>query len=223
MTDLFERALALAFERFGTDGQSAPFALVVGETIECLTIITDRSDKAAYLGRRLVRGRSASATAYAIAIDAFVRRDGARLDAIIVEGAKRGESDARLVAQPYRLVRGAPERLGAPVFVGARPSELVDWDPHSLDWGPITPDVYVDAQKLAVYVVNHDLESAENVARTIRFLRARVRHHAPHLPEGSVQLVHYDDRGQSVTSRSRAVLADVADDVQVRFSSEGAA
>ena len=60
MNDLFERALALAFDRLGSGHQMLPFALVVaqGGTTECLTIGTDRSDKAAYLGRRLVRERA---------------------------------------------------------------------------------------------------------------------------------------------------------------------
>jgi len=201
-----------------------PFALVVaqGGTTECLTIVTDRSDKAAYLGRRLVRDRAEGAQEYAIATDAYVRRDGQRLDAVIVEASKRGEDSASVFAQPYEVTGGAARRLGESLALGSRPSELDAWDPHSLDWGAITPDIYVKEQKLAVHAVNHNLESDENVERTLRFLRARMRHHSPHLPQGSSQLVHYDDRGQSLTDgRRTALIVQLGENVQVRFMSEG--
>lgn len=222
MDDLVEQALAISLEQLGT-GASLPFALVVGPEgrIECLTIVTDRSDKAAWLGRRLVRERSASARAYAIATDAFVRRGDERLDAVVVEAARRGEAFARVTAQPYAVGGGRATRLGEPVSLGERPSELEPWDPWSLDWGPITPDVYSESQRLAVHVVNHRLDSEENVARTIRFVRARVRHHAPHLPPGTSQLVHYDDRGQSIPESTRERLRQASSAAQARFTSEG--
>jgi hypothetical protein len=224
MNDLLERALALSFDRLGSDGQMLPFALVVGagDATECLTIVTDRSDKAAYLGRRLVRERARTTVEYAIATDAYVRRNDERLDAVIVEVGKHGEPSAQVLAQPYRMSDGRAQRVGSPLSMGSRPSELEAWDPHSLDWGAITPDVFVEAQKLAVHVVNHNFESDENVERTVRFLRARIRHHAPHLPPGASQLVHYDDRGQSLTSGARTSLAyGIGAHIPVRFTSEG--
>lgn len=150
MNDLFELALAVAFDRLGTGAQLLPFALVVGDDDldECLTIVTDRSDRALYLGRRLVRERAGATREYAIATDACVRRDGERLDAVIIETCKRGETSARVLAQPYRMAGEAAQALGEPVSLGARPSELDAWDPHSLDWGPIAPDTYVNAQRL---------------------------------------------------------------------------
>jgi hypothetical protein len=223
MTDLFERALAVAFDRLGTGGQMLPFALVVGEgdLAECLTIVTDRSDKAQYLGRRLVRETAGAARKYAIATDAYVRRDGERLDAVIIETCERSKPSATVLAQPYRMAGEVAQPLGDPLSLGVRPSELDAWDPHSLDWGAITPDRYVEAQKLAVHIVNHNFESTENVERTVRFLRARVRHHAPHLPEDSSQLVHYDARGQSLTDSARAALGEIGDNVDVRFTIDG--
>jgi hypothetical protein len=199
-----------------------PFALVTGAGgMECLTIVTDRSDKAAYFGRRLVREKRATIDAYAIATDIYVRRDGHKLDAVIVEAAERGEESAQLIAQPYeRETRGPARRLGAPLDLGRRPSEPVQWDPFSLDWGPITPDVFVDARRMAVHVVNHELESAENVRRTLRFVRARIRHHAPHLPPGSAQVVNFDDRGQALTDETRDSLRTLADVAQVAFTTE---
>ena len=224
VNELLERTLMLSFDRLGSGGQMLPFALVVreGDTTECLTIVAERSDKAAYFGRRLVKERASTALEYAIATDAYVRRDGERLDAVIVEMGKRGEAIAQVVAQPYRVSDGAAERVGAPLSLASRPSELSDWDPHSSDWGAITPDIYNDARKLGVHIVNHNLELDENVERTIRFLRARIRHHARCLPAGSSQLVHYDDRGQSVTASARTLLVTgLGEDVEVRFSSAG--
>jgi hypothetical protein len=223
MLDLGERAFDLAFGRLGTEGPMLPFALFSGVDggMQCLTIVTDRSDKAAYLGRRLVRENAASAEAYAIATDAYVRRDGERLDAVIVETATRGESAAQLVAQPYERNAAEPaRRLGTPIDLGTRPSELVRWDPFALDWGAVTPDIYVEARKMAVHAVNHDLDSVENVGRTVRFLRARIRHHAPHLPAGSVQLVHFDDRGQTLTSDTRDALRALSEVAQIAFTTE---
>jgi hypothetical protein len=50
---LLERTLTLSFDRLGSGSQMLPFALVLGpgNATECLTIVTDRSDKAGYLGR----------------------------------------------------------------------------------------------------------------------------------------------------------------------------
>ena len=223
MSGLLEEALALAFDRLGSGGQMMPFALVAQDdgATACLTVVTDRSDKAQYLGRKLVRERARAAREYAIATDAFLRRDGERVDAVIIETARRGEASARMVAQAYRLVGGSAQRLGEIAPLGERPSVLEAWDPSSLDWGAITPDVYVAAQKLAVHVVNHDFASDENVERTVRFLRARARHHARHLPPGSTQLAHYDDRGQTLSDPARERLTrGVAPELQVRFMSE---
>ena len=58
--------------------------------IEHLALVTGRSDKAEYLGRRLVRDRAASAREYALVVDAYVRRRGERFDAVIIESAARG-------------------------------------------------------------------------------------------------------------------------------------
>jgi hypothetical protein len=73
---------------------------------------------------------------------------------------------------------------------------------------------------MAVHAVNHDLDSVENVGRTVRFLRARIRHHAPHLPAGSVQLVHFDDRGQTLTSDTRDALRALSEVAQIAFTTE---
>ncbi|WP_394834967.1 hypothetical protein LVJ94_51555 [Pendulispora rubella] len=224
MNDLFERALALAFDHLASGEEMLPFVLIVGQrgATECIAIVTDRGDKAAYLGRRLVRERAEGALGYAIVTDAYVRRGRQRLDAIVVEASKRGKDSASVLAQPYEIIGGAAQRLGESLHFGSRPSELDAWDPHSLDWGPITPDMYVKEQALAVHAVNHNLESDENFERTLRFLRARIRHHAPHLPHGSSQLVYYNDHGQLLTVDKRLALrARLGENVQVRFTSEG--
>lgn len=222
MSDLLAQSLEIAFGRLAPNEPMLPFVLAVdldGHTT-CTTIVTDRSDKAAFIGRRMVRGRAASTAAYAIVTDAYVRHDDQRLDAIFVERAGRGRDEAIITAYPYAQSSEGPRRVDGPIELGQRPTELEDWDPTTFHWGPITPDAYVEERKLAVHIVNHLLESPDNVARTVRFLRARARHHGPHLPAGTTQLVHIDDRGQTLTAATRSALRTLTDVAQVAFTSD---
>ncbi len=152
-----------------------------------------------------MRETGAQADAYAIASDGYVRRDSQRLDAILIESATRGDEAARRLAQPYDRQRlGPARRIGAPLDLGQRPSELRPWDPFIFDWGPVTADVLDQERMHAIHAVNHDLESTDNVIRTFRFVQARIRHHATHLRAGADQSVCFDDRGQTVAAeRSR--------------------
>jgi hypothetical protein len=76
-------------------------------------------------------------------------------------------------------------------------------DPWALDWGQGTVEVFQAEKKIALHVINHDLTSSENRSRTLRFLHARIRWFASNLPQGSVQAVRFDDRGQKLASGLR--------------------
>ena len=215
-TTVHDEAFALAAERLADEVPMRPFALIATEAgrRECVTLVTDRSDKAAHLGRRLARARADRAAAYAIATDAYVRRGDQRVDAIIVESAARGDAMARLVARPHV---GAALRDDV-LELGTRPSAIVDVDPFTWDWGPITSDLYDAERQLAIHVVIHELGAADDVARTIRFLRARLRRHALVLPAETTQVVHVDDRGQQLAPETRAALRRAFE--HVAFTSE---
>ncbi len=89
-----------------------------------------------------------------------------------------------------------------------------------MTWIKVTPELMNDEQKLAVHVVNHSLETAENRLRTVRFLRARVLHYVMRLPLGWTQVLMLDDRTQSVTPRDRAELQAALAPTHVTFLSE---
>lgn len=95
-------------------------------------------------------------------------------------------------------------------------------DPFDLDWGAATPELTNESNRLALHVINHDLESPANVQRTLRFLAARSRWFARHLPAGWRQQVVVDDRGQEPAPGAREALRGaLAGVAQLRFWSEG--
>ncbi|HVJ21524.1 MAG TPA: hypothetical protein VM686_39205 [Polyangiaceae bacterium] len=89
-----------------------------------------------------------------------------------------------------------------------------------MTWTKVTPEVMDEKQRLAVHVVNHSLESAENRQRTVRFLRARVAHYVIQLPLGWTQVLMLDDRAQAVSPRDRAELQAALAPTKVTFLSE---
>jgi hypothetical protein len=95
-------------------------------------------------------------------------------------------------------------------------------DPLELDWGTATPEFVNESLGVALHVVNHNLHDKRNVCRTARFLAARARWFARHLPAGWRQRVAIDDRGQSPAPAAREVLrAGLAGLAEVSFFSEG--
>jgi hypothetical protein len=95
-------------------------------------------------------------------------------------------------------------------------------DPFELDWGTATPEFVNEERRLALHVANHDLANPANVRRTTRFLVARSRWFARHLPAGWQQRVVIDDRGQSPAPGTREVLRHALTGLaEVSFLSEG--
>jgi len=203
------RELALDIASSSLDEDMLPFVLLDGaKGMTHLTIVTGRSYRALHLGRRMVREHADDATEYAIVVDAFVRIEGERSDALFVEIGAAGSEASHVTVHRYRREVGTkPAFVGEPLVYETRPSALVRWDPLELDWGGITPDFYNKDQNHAVHVVAHELESTENVARTVRFLLARARHFSRHLPAGAQQSAFVDDRGQQVPAANREMLA----------------
>ncbi|GEM_PF-4290349 len=173
------------------------------------TIVTANSARAMILGRRMVRDQLAEATAYAIVCDSFVRIEGVRHDAVLIEHAARGELTAEIVAYPYRATEDGLS-IGEAVPFQRRPTALVPLDPHALDWGPIIPDLYNAGLNKAAHSVTHRLDTDDAVDRTIRFLGARARMFARHLPPTPPpgQLAFIDLRGQTVPEARRARLTN---------------
>ena len=71
-----------------------------------------------------------------------------------------------------------------------------------------------------MHVVNHELQSAEHIARTARFLSARARVFRTALPPNCKQTAFIDDRGQTV---ARAELTSaLGTDLDIIYMSERA-
>ena len=69
----------------------------------------------------LSESASAAAQRYAIAFDGYLTVDGKRLDAAFVEAGERGQPEAVVFAQHYRVKKrsGKVERVGRPILVQA--------------------------------------------------------------------------------------------------------
>ena len=219
MTTLRDRALALV-----TDVDDLPFVLVESTTGELAhtTIVTTNSARAMIAGRRAVRELAATAAAYAIVIDSFVRLDDVRSDALLVEHATRGDATAEVTVHTYGR-DGNALVLSVAIPFERRPSALVPLDAFALQWGAIHPDFYRARDNHAAYSINHALETDEQIVRTARFLGARARMLRVHLPRdpSPMQTAHVDDRGQAITAAQREDLVRRLNGVMaVEFRSE---
>jgi len=147
------------------------------------------SERALAVARR--KARVTNPDAYAIAFDGVV--DDTE-PAVIVELAHRGDEVASVTAF----------RDGVATLLQRRHS-MIDFDPLDLRWTRATPDIY--GEKLgAVHIIAHRLDSADAVARTLRFLRGRRAFFAEHAPLGTEQRAVIDTAGQDVPAELRAQL-----------------
>jgi hypothetical protein len=219
-----EQALAHAFGSVeGGAGPLIPFLFVeAAGGMQVIRLVCDDSDRAFEIGRAQVRERWSRARAYCLVVEAFVRVKDVRKDAFIVETGHQGAAHATRHAQVFESTDKGARRIDAPVHVDNVVSAMAPTNPVELDWGPVTPDIYNEARGLAVHIVNHELRSKLQQDRTVRFLRARIAHHAPHLPEGVEQGVHVDDRGHPLSEADRAHLRSELERCAafVRFTSE---
>lgn len=201
-------SLDQAFAAIATGGSLIPFVnLARGDQTLSITIVTTSSDQAFVLGHEAVRRHADGARAYCLVVDAYVRVDGERSDAFVIEYGELDRPTAQRYAQPYRATANGPERLGELQLVGEVPSALEPVDPFALDWGPITPDLFHEQKQIAVHVVNHALGDDESRTRTMRFLEARILRFAENLPEGCQQIVLVEDRRDDVSLETIEHLA----------------
>ena len=79
-------------------------------------------------------------------------------------------------------------------------------DPMSLEWGNASSEFFNEEKKTAVHVFKHDLTTPERLDRALRFARARLEYLKKKLPDGSIQEIWYDDRGQQIPDDLRKKL-----------------
>ncbi|MEO8702511.1 MAG: hypothetical protein ABI867_20875 [Kofleriaceae bacterium] len=214
---------ALALEQAGAllgEGPVIPYALVEGAdgTLQAFTIVTQRSDTAFVLARRIVRTHAAKAVAYAITIDTFLRIEGVRTDAILVEVGRRDEM-ATITAHAY--ANGAWS--GQPVPFDARPSVIGDDnDPRAWTWTAVMPDRYNPTENKVAHIVNHRLSDANEIDRTVRFVHARAANVARNTPLTPPlrQIVAIEDRGQDLDAVKRAAIVNGLEGFAVQWISE---
>lgn len=119
-------ALDLAVDCFAA-GESNPMVLFDDESGQ--RHIVDVKDAQGNITPELVEaargvvseGVGAAAQRYAITFDGYLTNDGERLDAAFVEAGERGQAQAVMIAQNYRIKKrsGKAERVGQPVLVQA--------------------------------------------------------------------------------------------------------
>lgn len=120
-------ALVAAVDSF-TNGEQRPYVFVffVDETGQGHTVAI--ADKEGSVDPNLVesarqavsQGFGQLARRYALAYDGYLTTDGERSDAAIVEAGERGEPEAFLIAQRYRVKKRSRkiERIGPPEILG---------------------------------------------------------------------------------------------------------
>jgi hypothetical protein len=126
LQDFALEAIDLAVDCFAA-GEHNPFILFVDERGR--TQLVDVKDAEGNITPQLVEGARhivsqgipETASRYAIAYDGYLTVDGERTDAAFVEAAERGDREAVLIAQQYRIKKRSkkPERIGPPTVVGS--------------------------------------------------------------------------------------------------------
>jgi hypothetical protein len=122
--ELVAEALDLGVDCFAA-GESNPFVLFVdGSGQRHMVDVKDAqgnvSPQLVAAARGIVsKGVPASAQRYALAFDGYLTTDGERLDAAFVEAGERGQPEAMVFAQCYRVKKrsGKVERVGRPQLV----------------------------------------------------------------------------------------------------------
>jgi hypothetical protein len=122
--ELAAEALDLAVDCFAA-GESNPIVLFVDGSGQ--RHMVDVKDAQGNVTPQLVEaargvvseGVGASAQRYAVAFDGYLTTDGERLDAAFVEAGERGQPEAVVFAQRYRVKKrsGKVERVGRPELV----------------------------------------------------------------------------------------------------------
>ena len=123
--ELALKALDLALDCFSA-GEHNPFILFVdesgqGQLVEVKDTEGNVNDKLVEMARQMVAETiGTKAQRYAIAYDGYITIDGERTDAAFVEAGERGDPEAFLIAQRYRVKKRSkkPEKRGKPLITG---------------------------------------------------------------------------------------------------------
>jgi len=109
-------------------GPLVPFVVVAGgDGKRTLTrFSTDRLEHSAARAGEFVAALGGDATMYAMVVDGYIMVDGAKFDAILVEGGERGKPFALQFAQRYELetAEGPLEKIGNPAYLGQATQRL---------------------------------------------------------------------------------------------------
>jgi hypothetical protein len=118
------QAVEAAVESFA-GGDPNPFVFFVDESGQSHTVavrIAGDADGSEIVeaARNLVsQGIGEAAYLYALAYDGYLTTDGERFDAVFIEAGERGQSEAVLIAQRYRMKKRSKrvELIGRPTII----------------------------------------------------------------------------------------------------------
>jgi hypothetical protein len=121
-------AIDLGFACF-SDGDHAPFILLVDEAGKRILIRLQSASgvidsKLVEEGRRIIHGLE-SGRFYGLVWDGYLTTDKARQEAVFVEAATHGGTQALVFAQPYKRKRRSRrlEKVGQPLVAGKAPHQ----------------------------------------------------------------------------------------------------
>src|SRR5262249_53129278 len=120
--ELASKALDLAVDCFGT-GESNPILLFVDGSgqryvVDVKDVQGNVTLELVEAARGIVSEGGGTTRLYALAYDGYLNMDGRRLEAAFVEAGERGQPEAVVFAQRYRVKKrsGKLERMGRPVL-----------------------------------------------------------------------------------------------------------
>ncbi len=74
----------------------------------------------------------------------------------------------------------------------------IDNVPYNLDWGPVTPDGYDRGKNEALWIVNFNLSTKEQIFRVTNFLIGEIVWAKLNLPDGCIERIIIDISGQRI-------------------------
>lgn len=107
-TDLLFKALDHGVDSVrASGGPLIPFVMYDdGTGLRLERLMTERLEEGVVRGRELVRALPVSAACYVVVYDGYITIGGVKCDAILAEGAERGQPRGVQMAQRYRPRRG---------------------------------------------------------------------------------------------------------------------
>ena len=82
----------------------------------------------------------------------------------------------------------------------------IDNVPYNLDWGPVTPDGYDRGKNEALWIVNFNLSTKEQIFRVTNLLIGEIVWAKLNLPDGCIERIILDVRGQRLVLEDLGVI-----------------